>query len=708
MRDLRRALRDLFPALLSLGCCAAYVPALPAPQAPQKLALLVGIDSYAPGTPASFPKLTGCVRDVGIVRDALKERFGFRAEDILVLTDEKATHEAIVRAFRDQLIDRAGPDTEVMFWFSGHGSRVPDKSGAAAAEMGGKDSTFVAYDSRAHGENGAFDMADDELRSLLAALTVKTSRVTVVTDSCHSGGATRGAPNPATPRYRGVDEGTRPVDRERLIATFWPKDVPLLDDSDAPMLEAPRYVHIGACGPLQLAQEIDAEGEDGKLQSHGALTFYLVQRLLEAQPHFSYRRLADDVAVQLSTHCPAQTVWSEGALSRELFGAHFELRPSGFRARVDPSAEKQGEVRIEAGTVHGLRPGSVIGLYDKSELIGRASVVHAYAVSSLARWIEPAPSLFPTGSLRAVEETRPAREEALPLYVPDPKVAALLGKSQRVSIAIENPSSAQYQLRAEPDGKLAFLAPGGLRIWKEADAGSRGTEAWLERLESEFREELRYLALVGLAVEHGSLEISGSFVAPTAEELEDFNKTPRYAGHCLDAGPRADAQGHGSASGAVYRAVGTRDGKNELSLAMLEIENRAPRPVHVSVLSASEDRLRNPIWPPEGEQDRVLEPGKRVRVPVNVVSNPDWRESRPMRDRYLVLATLEPADFTPFAREESTRGEAPAVHMPPILSLALEHAQTRGVHQANTDRSGWGLCVVDLLVDPPTKPLAKH
>ncbi|MFN0008881.1 MAG: caspase domain-containing protein [Planctomycetota bacterium] len=682
-------------------------PLAPAPAAlveraaePQKIALLVGIDRYAPGTPSTFQRLSGCVRDVQLVRGLLVDRFDFPGEEVLVLANEEATHEGIVRAFHERLIERAGPATEVLIWFSGHGSRVPDRSGAAAAEIEGKDSTLLAYDSRAKGEDGAFDVSDDEVDSLLAALTEKTKRVTVVTDACHSGGATRGIGDQLGVRVRGVADGGRPVDRARLEQTFWPKEIPLLDDAAPAMRGATGYVHIAACAPTQLAVEIDVEGDDGTRQSHGALTFFLVQRLRDTQPGTSYRRIADDVSVRVSTSCPAQTVWAEGALSRELFGAAFQPRPIGFRARAE-RIEAQGghrvDVRVDAGSVHGLRVRSVLALHAGEDLVGRAEVLRIHAASSLARWIDPAPDEIPAGSLRAIEETRPADEEPLSLHVPDPAIAALLAKSERVRIV---PDAAEYTLLAGEDGKLALYGPGSVRLWRERERLQRGNGELASRLEEEFREELRYRALVGLSSEKGSLHVAARFASPEPAELERFE--PGYERR-FDATPRVEAIGSGSPAGSVYRAQGTTALEVELSLAMLVVENKDSKPLHVSILSVSEDRERHAIWPREGEKDRVLPPGESVRVPVNVVVSPEWAEPRPMRDRYLVLATLEPADFTPLARERTTRGEAPAIRMPPILALALERPRTRGFPQASTNRSGYGLCVVDLHVEPIAK-----
>ncbi|MBI5362805.1 MAG: caspase family protein, partial [Planctomycetes bacterium] len=411
----------LLSSMLASTCAVARAPRAregppPAPEtergAPAKLALLVGLDHYAPDTPPVFAPLAGCVADVRRVKDLLVQRFGFDPKDVLVLEDEHASHAGIVRAFHDHLIARATAETEVVFWFSGHGSRVPDASGASAAELDHKDSTLLAYDSRAGGADGAWDFCDDELRSLLYALTRKTARVTLVTDACHSGGAMRGAAS-GWPRARSADEGRRPLDRERLAKSGWPADVALLDDGDPRAAEPERYVHVSACGAKELAQELELPRDDGVKEHGGALTLFLLQALDAAEPNASYRAIADQAAVRLSTHFPAQHPWYEGALSRELFGARFAPRPPGFLARATPSG-----VRIDAGVMHGLETGAKHTVAAASgAVLGRVEVVAAAAAEASARWCEPAPANVPDGALRAVEESRPAGQPPLPIVL---------------------------------------------------------------------------------------------------------------------------------------------------------------------------------------------------------------------------------------------------------------------------------------------------
>ena len=103
-------------AVLRLG--SRYHAAL-AQTSSRKLALLVGINQYP-----QLPALTGCLTDVELQRELLIYRFGFQAQDVLVLTDEQATRQNIETAFVEHLVKQAKSDDAVIFHFSGYGSPV--------------------------------------------------------------------------------------------------------------------------------------------------------------------------------------------------------------------------------------------------------------------------------------------------------------------------------------------------------------------------------------------------------------------------------------------------------------------------------------------------------------------------------------------------------------------------------------------------------
>ncbi|WP_414621541.1 caspase family protein [Calothrix sp. CCY 0018] len=150
----------------------------------RKLALLVGINNYS----ADIGALRGCVNDVLLQKQLLTYRFGFNPQDILTLTDSQATRQGILTAFEEHLIKQAKPGDTVVFHFSGHGGQVedPDKD-----SPDGLNSTLIPIDSQSNSSGGVVqDIMGHTLFLLMYAL--KTDNVTVVLDSCHSGGAKRG------------------------------------------------------------------------------------------------------------------------------------------------------------------------------------------------------------------------------------------------------------------------------------------------------------------------------------------------------------------------------------------------------------------------------------------------------------------------------------------------------------------------------------
>ena len=158
--------------------------------APRKLALLVGINAY-PESSGMAP-LDGCVNDVEMQYHLLVHRFGFSPSNIVKLTDGQATRDRILNTFDSHLIQQAQPGDVVVFHFSGHGSQVldPDRDNAD-----GLNSTLVPVDSplpSGYPQQGGSvrDITGHTLFLLMSA--IQTENLTVVLDSCYSGGGTRG------------------------------------------------------------------------------------------------------------------------------------------------------------------------------------------------------------------------------------------------------------------------------------------------------------------------------------------------------------------------------------------------------------------------------------------------------------------------------------------------------------------------------------
>ena len=154
-------------------------------------ALLVGIDDY-PGK----DELHGAVADIDAVREFLDHRApGARVRELL---DGRATRRAVVAGFRDHLAG-AGAGDVALFWFSGHGRRLPVPDAHRWVEPDGWLQTLVCADSGRRLADGTTtpDLLDKELSLLLAEVAQRGPHVVVMLDSCCSAGATRDLPGVA-------------------------------------------------------------------------------------------------------------------------------------------------------------------------------------------------------------------------------------------------------------------------------------------------------------------------------------------------------------------------------------------------------------------------------------------------------------------------------------------------------------------------------
>jgi hypothetical protein len=154
---------------------------------PRKLALLVGINDYEP----ALSSLQGCLTDVEMQRALLTHRFGFNEKDILTLENAQANREGILKAFEEHLIKQAKPGDVVVFHYSGHGSRVLDPDPIGGDKF---NSTMVPSDRPADSVTSADTPVPDIMGQTLFLLmsALQTENITVVLDSCYSGGGKRG------------------------------------------------------------------------------------------------------------------------------------------------------------------------------------------------------------------------------------------------------------------------------------------------------------------------------------------------------------------------------------------------------------------------------------------------------------------------------------------------------------------------------------
>ncbi|MBL8075439.1 MAG: caspase family protein [Nitrospira sp.] len=244
-----------------------------------KRAVLIGINKYqVPGS-----DLNGCVNDVKNLSGVLKTYYGFQDKDITTLTDLKATKKAMQAAIQ-KLIKSGKKGDTLLFHYSGHGSNVPDDNGDEADR---RDEILCPTDL-----DWKDALRDDWLRKTFNKLR-KGVNLTVIMDCCHSGTITRAILPPDAPRrerflpcpldfmatesgrkLRGTVQGQLgKASRERKRKN----DVVHADIQE--ML-------ITGCRATQTSADAHIGGT-----YNGALTYYLIESIKEAEGKLTYREL---------------------------------------------------------------------------------------------------------------------------------------------------------------------------------------------------------------------------------------------------------------------------------------------------------------------------------------------------------------------------------------------------------------------------------
>ncbi|THH00814.1 hypothetical protein EW026_g1752 [Hermanssonia centrifuga] len=133
------------------------------------------------GTPQ---ELHGCINDAKNVQQFLINNWNYKAEDIVLLTDDATnprqipTRQNIIEAMH-WLVNGAHPHDSLFFHYSGHGGQVKDKDGD---EVDGFDEIIFPLDHQRVGH-----LTDDFMHLILVRPLPVGCRLTALFDSCHSG-----------------------------------------------------------------------------------------------------------------------------------------------------------------------------------------------------------------------------------------------------------------------------------------------------------------------------------------------------------------------------------------------------------------------------------------------------------------------------------------------------------------------------------------
>ena len=380
-------------------------------------ALLIGINCYLPNQLPSglyYKSLWGCVQDVDRVAAFLRRDLSIPSERIRKLTSSTPsegteppeaksqwpTYENIINAFVE-LTETANPGDQILIHYSGHGGRALTTD--AFKDIKGHDGLDEVIVPMDLGDSEGRYVRDTELHYLLGKMVKKGLYVTLVLDSCHAGGATRGRlldPEQGGTGVRGVGViDTFKRRSESLVASSeelrqaWQATAKAItrnaDVASGWLLEIQGYVLIAACRANEYANEIVFEGQ----QKNGALTYWFVDTLKRISPDFTYAMLHSRVLAKVNGQFAAQTPQLQGEGRRVVFGVKERLQPKSVPVI---EVRSDGTVSINAGMAHGVEPGGQFGIYpineevfiNSEDRIAVVEVIEANAVSSLCKVLD--------------------------------------------------------------------------------------------------------------------------------------------------------------------------------------------------------------------------------------------------------------------------------------------------------------------------------
>jgi Caspase domain len=458
-------------------------------------ALLIGIDYYQT---QKYPNLEGCVHDIDLVAGYLENTVHIPSERTWKLTapnpetsvlstvrastkpNASPTYENIVNAFRE-VTETAQSGDFVYIHYSGHGGRAATIYPELKKGENQYDEGLVPVDI---GQKNGRYLRGVELATLLKRMTDKGLVLTVILDSCHSGGATRGdkAIRGSTP-----DLSQRPTDcsfatREELISNWLTLSEGAKPDN-AGVLPAKDYVLLAACRPTEFAYEYSPPNSE----KHGALTYWMINTLgVSPSAGLSFKSLHDRISAKIqSEFSNQQSPMLLGDGTRSIFGS--DQVSTQYTVTVKEVDKEQKQVTLDSGLAQGLGNGARFAVYpfngdlsNKQQQLAIVEIIETKASTSFAKVLgaeeggivdkgdieQGASALMVAAPVALVRRVRlfekqvGVQENELPLEFFDKQKSALeavrqalLGNSRLIEVKPGDAQEADYQVAVGRNGE---------------------------------------------------------------------------------------------------------------------------------------------------------------------------------------------------------------------------------------------------------------
>lgn len=323
-------------------------------QHPRLYALLIGVDDY----PEPLARLAGCVNDVELIEALLRQCIPPERLCIRKLIapsppqspdqprSELPTRDNVITALRGLAAPPVERGSCALIYYAGHGCREWNQQAQCFFEG------WLPVDSRQ-----SSPLYDLELNILLQAIADRCGDLTVLLDSCFSAGATR--------------QGTSGTDRVRGVLLPERAAAPYSDVLDSSLAAESRcrlaepgpspYTVLAACLADETAGEIAVD--EARQECHGLFTYSLGQVLVrlptESLLALRFCDIVEPLRAEIHKRRPGQNPWLLGPAARRLLGGVWAAHDPGIPVIRLPS----GQFKIAGGTLIGLEPGALVGLY---------------------------------------------------------------------------------------------------------------------------------------------------------------------------------------------------------------------------------------------------------------------------------------------------------------------------------------------------------
>ncbi|NCS04183.1 MAG: caspase family protein [Microcystis aeruginosa G13-11] len=621
----------LLTLAISQGTVNRHLAALAAPN-PRKLALLVGIDQYG----ANIPPLPGCLTDVELQKDLLRYRFGFQDADIVTLTGQKATREAIELAFLEHLIAQAKTGDVVIFHFSGYGS------------VGVRKEVFIAAD-------GAENALIKE-NILLLARCLATDKFSLIFDSSH------------LPQNRPYLGNLRVRSYSRAISDLNPAELTFAADIKTRFNlknKPSNGVILAAAKPEQIALELS-----GNSPNAGLFTYDLTQYLWQVSPSptiaIAFPRLRNLVASHSSEQQqPAILTSNQKNNSAALYHTNPEKSRGGAAIVTNLIDERTLEVNLvglplEILENYGINSclsfieatGEEISLQilSRQGLKAKAQLLSATASLEIGQILEEKLRVFPSqiGLIVGLDNnlTRIERVDATSTFASLPDVAAV------VNIGEQAVDCLLSRVGSEETGNYQLLSANGSLIIGSLGAVNEAIKSGIKRLQSQL-ETLLACKLWHLLINQ---ESSGLAVIVTLESIDKIYISRLQTKKALN-----NSKANDNANNDLILPLGTE--------IRYQIENQEEQPLYALILVLNSDR--QPLLycscsetPDNFTNSSPLAPfvvAAKSKATIPNDRQGHWKISQPkgIRENLLILSRHPfPKTFTILNATQNVKGEA--------------------------------------------------